>query len=523
MRWGRLWLLGTVLAACGQGGATLELALYTPVAEEQNPFDGVRQLKVVVSGPIPLSVPPQFFDVATGSARLTGLPLARYVSVMVEGLSGLDATPISRGSSPPVDLVSGTTLRLPVFFAKIGRFAGNVSVVSRQRSDLREARAGHTTTLLKDGRLLVLGGAILSAQGALAGLPLARAEVYDPQTGESSSIGSMSSPRAFHTATLLKTGLVLVAGGVSLINETLAPLATAELFEPATGTFRATEGGLQEHNGRAGHSATLLADGRVLLAGGWGQETGGPRAPLASAELFDPDRRAFATVGPMGSARANHSATALLDTRVLVAGGRGPAGALHQTELFDPALGGFTPGPNLPDNIPRAGHAAVRLGSGLVLIVGGCRSPEAVSASATAATGSGCHVPAAVASVLDRVELYDHSAPPVGRFAPGQVPALTMARADLSATLLPGDDRVLVAGGVRSDGSTASVAEILEEQQGGRFERRQAANELRAPRVFHAAARLSSGLVLLAGGAGRSGTAAVSPFSILGSIELYTP
>jgi hypothetical protein len=520
MRW--LGLFASLLAACGTGGATLELALYTPVAEEQNPFDGVRLLKVTVNGPA-LSVTPQFFDVSTGNAQLTGLPLARFVSVTVEGLSGLDATPVSRGSSPPVDLLSGTTLKLPVFFGQIARFAGNVSVITRQRADLREARAGHTVTLLKDGRLLVLGGAVLSAQGALAGLPLARAEVYDPQTGESLSIGSMSAARAFHTATLLKTGLVLVAGGVSLINDALAPLATAELFEPATGTFRVVEGGLQERSGRAGHSATLLADGRVLLAGGWGQEPGGSRVPLASAELFDPDRRAFAAVAPMASARANHSATALLDTRVLVAGGRGVAGALYETELFEPTLGVFTPGPNLPDNLPRAGHAAVRLGSGLVLLVGGCRLPEAASVSGTAATGSGCHGPAAVGSVLDRVDLYDHAAPPVGRFIPGRVPVLTMARADPSATLLPGDSRVLIAGGVRSDGSTASVAEILEEKEGGTFDRRQAANELRAPRVFHGAARLSSGLVLLAGGAGRSGTAAVSPFSILGSIEVFVP
>jgi hypothetical protein len=502
---------------CGNAGASLQLTLYTPVAAEQDPFEGVRQLRVLVSAP-GLSTMPQLFDVSSGSARLSGLPLTRFVSVIVEGLSGVDAKPLARGYAPPVDLVGGAHLQLPAFFAKVDRFAGNVSVSSGLRADLHDARAGHAAALLKDGRVLISGGAVLSAQGAIVS-PLTRVEIYDPMTGESAPGGDMAFPRAFHTATLLKDGRVLIAGGMSLIGGNFSPLATAELFDPVAGRFSAPLA-LVESRGRASHTATLLPDGRVLLAGGWGLSTTGDRPVLATAELFNPTDSSFKDAGPMQAPRSSHTATLLFDERVFLAGGRDDAGGRGDSELFDAHNGGpFTAGPALPDGVARAGHAAVRLASGAVLVAGGCSAPALLSSSLSAATASGCHATtAAVSTAQKRVDVFD---PGSTRFLPGVAPALQIERTDLSATLLPGDTGVAFAGGLRMDGSVAVQGEVIEQASSGALTRRTTAGDVRRPRVFHAAVRLGSGLLLLSGGSSRDIPA--SPFTVLPDLEVYVP
>jgi len=122
-------------------------------------------------------------------------------------------------------------------------------------------------------------------------------------TGEEPSYSS-------HSATLLRNGKVLVASGFEW--PTNRHLPDAELYDPATGTFTAT-GSLNA--ARAYHSATLLLDGRVLVAGGWAD------AILDSAEIYDPTKGTFTTVGSMAASRSWHSATLLPDGKVLVAGG----------------------------------------------------------------------------------------------------------------------------------------------------------------------------------------------------------
>src|SRR5262249_45163429 len=126
---------------------------------------------------------------------------------------------------------------------------------------LSTARQWHTATLLGNGLVLVAGG--MDA----AGNPLATAELYDPASGTWLPTGRMNIGRARHTATLLPTGQVLVTGGVWLNIELPGPGATAELYDPASGTWHMT-GGL--HDARESHTATLLPTGQVLVAGGWG-------------------------------------------------------------------------------------------------------------------------------------------------------------------------------------------------------------------------------------------------------------
>jgi hypothetical protein len=195
------------------------------------------------------------------------------------------------------------------------------------------ARAFHTATLLADGRVLIAGGDP-AAWGSSGGPMLASAELYDPKTGTFSATGTMTGARAYDAATLLSDGRVLVAGGG--IGGT--DLASAEIFDPKTGTFTAT-GPMTV--ARIYTTATLLANGRVLVTGGGGDYTN--RLFLASAEIFDPKTGTFSATGPMTEARTYHQATLLADGRVLVTGGYGAQAPLASAEIYDPKTGTFSP------------------------------------------------------------------------------------------------------------------------------------------------------------------------------------
>jgi hypothetical protein len=236
---------------------------------------------------------------------------------------------------------------------------------------MNAARSAHTATLLQDGRVLVTGG-----QNA-SGNALASAELFDPASGTFTSTGSMNAARAEHSATLLQDGRVLVTGGQDAGGNALA---SAELFDPANGTF--TLAGSM-NTPRFLHSATLLNDNEVLVAGGRG--TDASDGAFATAELFDPASGTFALTGSMNDGRFLHTATLLGDGTVLVAGGaeftrasfcRGidcgetlvPV-STASAELFDTAAGTFSLAISM--ETPRLGHTATLLNDGAVLVAGG--------------------------------------------------------------------------------------------------------------------------------------------------------
>ncbi len=177
----------------------------------------------------------------------------------------------------------------PLLLAMIGAIALLLSTVvaSAQATypswshtgNLNTYRYGHTATLLSDGKVLVFGSSELPSTNS--------AEVYDPTSGTWSTTGSLNFAFSRRTATLLPSGKVLVAGGVGLDNGIMpVSVNSAELYDPATGTWTTT-GSL--NTGRAYHTATLLPSGKVLVAGG--QAFSGPLnyfAELNSAELYDP-------------------------------------------------------------------------------------------------------------------------------------------------------------------------------------------------------------------------------------------
>lgn len=188
-------------------------------------------------------------------------------------------------------------------------------------------RAGNTATLLADGRVLIAGGEDRQENA------IASAEIYDPRTEKFSLTGSMTDPRGSHTATALKDGRVLLVGGGSGHYPSQNIYRSAELFDPATGKFSSAG---QMTVGRHKHAAILLRSGKVLIVGG--SDNRDWHGEYASAEIFDPASGTFAITGAMSTARFKlPAAVALLSNgKVLVAGG-GPF-----AELYDEPTGTFT-------------------------------------------------------------------------------------------------------------------------------------------------------------------------------------
>lgn len=214
---------------------------------------------------------------------------------------------------------------------------------------------------LLDGRVLLVGGKIYNRSGT----PTAAAEIYDPASGTFSFTGSMTTSRYSHSATLLQDGDVLIAGG-SASSVSGAPLATAELYNPDSGTF--SEIG-HMNTAHANHTATLLADGKVLVAGGSSQPETARNSVTAVAEIYDPATRAFAPTGGMQLPREFHQAIRLSNGEVLIAGGDDSLNVLGSTEIYDPTSGTFRTDAVM--EVPRDNFTATLLNNGDVLVAGG--------------------------------------------------------------------------------------------------------------------------------------------------------
>ncbi len=344
---------------------------------------------------------------------------------------------------------------------------------------LSTPRAAHTATLLPTGQVLVAGG----ATGTFGTGPvLQSAELYNPRTGRWVTTGSMQSPRAVHTATLLPTGRVLVTGGEDGQLDGSSVLASAELYDPAMGRWTAT-GSMAES--RYNHTATLLSDGSVLVTGGQDESVAGEA--LRSTEIYDPRTAQWTLAASMATARTGHTATLLADGRVLVTGGNtksaaGPTAA--DAETFDPRASQPTA---LSDaSKPRAQFTATLLPGGMVLVAGGIYAPPARLARSSA-------------------ELYNPRSTTWTLTG-----SMGVARASQTATLLP-DGRVLVVGGFNTTGILAS-AEIYDPRTGLWT----ATGQLHVARAYHTSTLLPDGSVLVVGGLGQTGSA-------LSSAEVYSP
>ena len=239
---------------------------------------------------------------------------------------------------------------------------------------LNQKRAYHTATLLQNGKVLVAGGLYTDVSASGIFVYLASAEIYDPGTAKFAAIGSMSLKRSGHTATLLQSGKVLITG------------ETAELYDPGAGKFMPTAGSMTAS--RWYHTATLLPDGKVLIAGG--EDDSGNSS--ASAELYDPDTGKFTATGNMTEVRNGHTATLLQDGKVLITGGYDVANLLMlaSAEVYDPITGTFVGTHSM--TAAREDHTATPLLNGTVLIAGGQTDTTSATASAElyGASGGSC-------------------------------------------------------------------------------------------------------------------------------------
>jgi probable HAF family extracellular repeat protein len=226
---------------------------------------------------------------------------------------------------------------------------------------------GTIAVTLNDGRVLVAGG------GNRCGSVFETAALYDPTTDTWSQTGSMSIPREFHSAVLLADGRVLVAGGASS-----APFVfqtSAEIFDPTTGSWSAAGAmGTGRGTGGGGYVQTFLArtiSGSVVAAGGISGRAGAG-VVNAAADVFDPAASAWSPAESMSTPRYATTLTTLSSGQVLIAGGVGGAPSfdkLATAEIFDPLTGMWTATGSLTS--PRSSHTATRLLDGRVLIAGG--------------------------------------------------------------------------------------------------------------------------------------------------------
>ncbi len=319
---------GTVLAAGdNDGGRTAETydpksGAWTatgPMVRARTAFTAtlLRDGRVLVVGGEGDGKPgAELYDPKTRSWKATGAPLAsRNTHTATRLPDGRVLVVGGRGSG------AGGGASAELYDPKTGRFTATGSLL--------QARSGHSATLLRDGRVLVAGGYQEASQTYLA-----TAELFDPDTGRWTATGTMIEAAAYDTATRLSDGTVLVAGAVRGTDEARIT-ATVQLYDPRTGSWALTAA---MHDARAYHTATPLTDGTVLVTGGTDSHDGDIVPILDSAERYDPATRSWTLAPSMDGVRVSHTATLLIGGGVLVAGGAHDYtgdGLLDTAELYD--------------------------------------------------------------------------------------------------------------------------------------------------------------------------------------------
>ncbi len=357
LRGGRLSLsLSTTVAAC------LAVLLGPASALAANSWTTTPSMKEQHSAHTATLLEDGTVLVAGGATKMTELynPVANTWSYTVPTSVGPGAV-YTHPFGAAVRLATGKVLLTGGYNSPSGDVtAETYDVVSRWYGgvpSMPRAHVFHTATLTASGKAAVIGGWVSSGSGA----PSAAVDLYNPATNSWSTGNPMSLGRGFHTATLLQNGKILVAGGQA--NDSTGT-ASAQLYDPAANTWSAVP---SMANARFYHQATLLASGKVLVTGG---RTANAGTNLSSTELYDPVANSWSAGSAMITGRYIHTATLLPSGKVLVVGGISASNAtLSSAEVYDPAAGTWSPTASL--GTARRSAQAVALADGRVLVAGG--------------------------------------------------------------------------------------------------------------------------------------------------------
>jgi hypothetical protein len=352
------------------GGSALAVAPgQTTITATSGAISGSATLNVAAATLLSIAVTPNPFSTGVGIAR-SMMAIGTYSDGSTPNLTTtatwttLDPT-VATVTGGMVNGVSQGSTTVAATSAAISGSA-SLSVTTNTWSsggNMQRGREGNSATLLPSGKVLVAGGYLPGLNG-----PGSTAEIYDPASNTWSYVASMAHPRAVQTATLLPNGRVLIAGGV---DSGPAPLASAEIYDPIANSW-STAGSM--NCGRAGYTATLLPSGKVLVAGGiLGNQLQVCATGTTTAELYDPTTNIWSVVANTLAARYGHTATLLPNGKVLLAGGThyftGTSTTIPSAEIYDPSANAWSATGSM--SVQREFHTEAVLANGTVLVTGG--------------------------------------------------------------------------------------------------------------------------------------------------------
>lgn len=528
-------------ASCAPKQITIQVQIQTTSCEAKtNPFEGVQFLRVRVTGD-GMADPLDSVAPTGGSTREITIPEIPPGKNRVVDVRGYDGDPamggkvLSAGKSLPFTLpdvipdpADNKPIPVAVFLRKVNAFSRPSTQASPGAcQSMRLARAGHTATLLKDGRVYIAGGYNLM-QGSTAKVSLSETEVFNPVTSafEASPrmtvnpTGAIWIPKAFHTATLMQSGQVLLWGGETYtggVNNYPAPAAIILVYDPEYSQYGAVPNRASPSPiPRTGHKAAIDKTGKVMIVGGQTRSASPPAelVPIDQIEYFDPETNLYKVVDSVTMPRMQTTAIAVRGGDfIAVAGGTDGTNLVNEVAYFKWA--GNTFKREMPPSPPqlaspgrRAAAVATIRGDADLLVLGGYTDAKIPLYPAVTA-----QPPIASSEIVNIGSSGVSPGPSVGSSGPN-------GRGDICAVQMA-DGKVLAIGGYTLDGtdgrSDASTVIISSNAAGGASGIGGPA--LPVPRFQHTCTALADGTVLVLGGVNDQG----GTREILNDAWIYQP